>query len=573
MGASAKDRRLVTVLSVRGILFAALLMVLVAAPRAASMDPSTVESRPALRAPDEQHGGWLGQLNELIATARALAAADDTYEFMSRPNIPYVSAHYAPEQLAADRIDTVLIVDFHGKPLFWRRVNQGHNRGFPDARDFLAELPRLPVPGDAGTPGIAVAAMLAHGPALVVAMPIYGANRMRRARGWLIAARALDAVQWHRYDGRAQFPVHALNPIAASLAGNVVSVGQTAGPRRYALWVSLLIIITGMVGVGGKVGRMRVKVRPADITAAPAPLGEAAPCEIEPTHSSSSKLALVPSDGLGARQVRDALQARIAATNSVFLYQPQIDLQTGQVAGVEALLCVPGSSGYRPAIELVAEIESAGLGLALLERRLQEACRAQHAWSRNVGHDFAIGVPVSRLMLSNPAMLPLVQRTLAENQLAPSLLELEVEEAALGASAVALRTLNKLHEAGILIAIDGFNASHSNLRLLTILPISKLRVDPWLLLRMGDRAPEALLFAGILGAARALGIVVCATGVASPDLLTAVLRHGRPLAQGAAVGSFLESLDFLALLRDSNIETVTLPTLNLDQAMLQTVSA
>lgn len=558
---------------------AALLMVLGAAPWAATMDQSNLESRPTLRAPGDLHGAWLGQLNELIATARALAGADDTYDFVSRPNIPYVSAHYAPEQLAADRIDTVLIVNSHRKPLFWRRINQDHNRGFPDARDFLAELPSLPVPGDAGTPGIAVAVMLAHGPALVVAMPIYGANGTRRARGWLIAARALDALQWRRYDERAQFPVHALKPIAASLAGNVVSGRQTPRLGRSAVWITLLAIITGLVafksGVlsawGEKVGRMRVTVRPADITA-PVRLAEAAPSEIEPTHSSSSRLTLVPaSNGLGARQVRDALHARIAATNSVFRYQPQIDLQTGRVAGVEALFCVPGSSGYRPAIELVAEIESAGLGLALLERRLQEACRAQSAWSRKVGHDFAIGVPVSRLMLSNAALLPLIQRILAENQLAPSLLELEVEEAALGASAVALRTLTKVHEAGILIAIEGFNASHSNLRLLTVLPISKLRVDPWLLLRMGDRVPEALLFAGILGAARGLGIVVCATGVASPDLLTAVLQHGRPLAQGAAVGSLLESSDFLALLRDSNVETLTLPTL--DQAMLLTDSA
>jgi EAL domain-containing protein (putative c-di-GMP-specific phosphodiesterase class I) len=561
---------------------AALFMASGAAPRAATMDQSTLESRPALRALGDLHGAWLGQLNELIATARVLAAADDTYEFVSRPNIPYVSAHYAPEQLAADRIDTVLIVNSHRKPLFWRRVNQDRNRGFPDARDFLAELPSLPVPGDAGTPGIAVAAMLAHGPALVVAMPIYGANGTRHARGWLIAARALDAIQWHRYDERAQFPVHAIKPIAASLARNVAPAGQTTGLGRRALWVTLLILVTGIVVFksralsvwGGKVARMRAKVRPADITATPMRPDGAVPSEIGPTQPSSNRLTLMPaSNGLGARQGRDALHARIAATNSVFRYQPQIDLQTGRVAGVEALLCVPESSGHRPAIELVAEIESAGLGLALLERRLQEACRAQHAWSRKVGHDFAIGVPVSRLMLSNAAMLPLVQRILVENQLAPSLLELEVEEAALGANAVALRTLNKVHEAGILIAIDGFNASHSNLRLLTVLPIAKLRVDPWLLLRMGDRVPETLLFAGILGAARGLGIVVCATGVASPDLLTAVLQHGRPLAQGAAVGPLLESSEFLALLRDSNVETVSLPTLDLDQAMLLSDSA
>jgi EAL domain-containing protein (putative c-di-GMP-specific phosphodiesterase class I) len=170
-------------------------------------------------------------------------------------------------------------------------------------------------------------------------------------------------------------------------------------------------------------------------------------------------------------------------------------------------------------------------------------------------------------LLADSALVSLVKRILAEHALEPSLLELEVEETAIGASAPTLCTLAKIHEAGISIAIDGFNASHSNLRLLTILPISKLRIDPWLLLRMGDRVPEALVFDGILGAARSLGIAVCATGVATPDLLTAVLKHGRPLAQGAAVGPPLADPDFLELLRGNNEDTETMRPLSLEQAL------
>jgi EAL domain-containing protein (putative c-di-GMP-specific phosphodiesterase class I) len=154
--------------------------------------------------------------------------------------------------------------------------------------------------------------------------------------------------------------------------------------------------------------------------------------------------------------------------------------------------------------------------------------------------------------------LPLVQRILAENELAPSFLELEVEEAALGPSSAALRSVAKVRDAGIFIAIDGFNAAHSNLRLLSTLPISKLRVDPWLLLRIGDGPSEALLFDGIIGAARGLGIVVCATGITSPKLLSTVLRHGRPLAQGAALGPLLAGEQFLDLLRGSSVDTTTL---------------
>ena len=117
-------------------------------------------------------------------------------------------------------------------------------------------------------------------------------------------------------------------------------------------------------------------------------------------------------------------------------------------------------------------------------------------------------------------------------------------------------------------SLDGFNANHSNLRLLAVLPIAKLRVDPWLICRMANRVAEAQLFAAILGAARGLGIAVCATGVASADMLAAVLQHGRPLAQGAAVAASLDGREFLERLRDSSVATVNFQPLDLDHALL-----
>jgi EAL domain-containing protein (putative c-di-GMP-specific phosphodiesterase class I) len=179
-----------------------------------------------------------------------------------------------------------------------------------------------------------------------------------------------------------------------------------------------------------------------------------------------------------------------------------------------------------------------------------------------IGHEFPIGVPVSQRTLVNAAFLPLVQRILAQNELAPAFLELQVEEPALGPSAAALRSVTKVRDAGLSIAIDGFNAAHSNLRLLSILPISKLRVDPYLLLRVDNGPSEALLFDGIIGAARGLGIVVCTTGINSPELLSTVLKHGRPLAQGAALGPPLTSEEFLGLLRRTNVDTAKLRTLD-----------
>jgi EAL domain-containing protein (putative c-di-GMP-specific phosphodiesterase class I)/sensor domain CHASE-containing protein len=628
----------------RSVLIFACLTMLFPATRATNNGVDTVDTQPAVLALQELRHAWVGQLDELTATARALAVSDDTYEFVKRPNIPYVYAHFAREDLAAERIDTVLIVDRHGEPLFWRRVNQGSNRGFPDARLFLAELPPLPTSGGAGVPSLAGAVTLVHGPKLLVAMPIYSSSGSGIARGWLIATRALDADQWHRYEESAHVPVQLFNPGTPNSAGDVeaalreplapivrvdakhirgfMAVTDLQGrpfrvfgvslPRpeavvvaaaapvavpisfsRSARWLVLLVIITsaavGVLAIGSLVGQSRKIVwrrtpllgnvrAPSDMARSNdmAPSSDIAPSS-DMASDGVSDLVVVPAapttTGFSSPQTRDPLRARFAASNAVFRYQPQIDLQTGQVAGVEALLCVPGLHEFRPAIELAAEIEASGHGLALVERRLHDACREQRAWLKIIGHEFPIGVPVSQRTLVNAAFLPMVRRILAEHELAPSFLELEVEEAALGPSAAALRSVTQVRDAGISIAIDGFNASHSNLRLLSILPISKLRVDPFLLLRIDDGPSEALLFDGIIGAARGLGILVCATGIASQELLSSVLRHGRPLAQGAALGPLLAAEEFFDLLRGSGVDTETLRPLDFSDASLLQGSA
>jgi EAL domain-containing protein (putative c-di-GMP-specific phosphodiesterase class I)/sensor domain CHASE-containing protein len=599
---------------VRSILIVVCLSTLFPAAHAAKIAVDTLDTQPALLALDELRRAWFGQLNELIATARALAVADDTYEFVKRPNIPYVDAHYDPEYLAAERIDTVLIINLRGKPLFWRRLNQGSNRGFPDARLFLAELPPLLAPGVAGVPSFAGAATLMHGPKLLVAMPIYASSGSGVARGWLIATRPLDALQWHRYEELARIPVQLLDPGASKSTGDVeaalqeplapivrvdakhirgfmavsdlqgrpfrvfsvslarqgAAVGSVAASlfARSVPWLTLMMIITFVSVALIATGIMRHES--GKLVWLSAPQNGNAPRPGKIPSSDSRELAVTPvSAGFSAAQTRDPLRTRLAASNAVFRYQPQIDLQTGRVAGVEALLCVPVLHEFRPAIELAAEIESAGHGLALVERRLHDACREQRAWLSIIGHEFPIGVPVSQRTLVNAAFLPLVQRILAENELAPSFLELQVEEAALGPSAAALRSVSKVRDAGISIAIDGFNAAHSNLRLLSILPISKLRVDPYLLLRVDDGPSEALLFDAIIGAARGLGIVVCTTGINSPELLSTVLRHGRPLAQGAALGPPLAGGGFLELLRRTNVDTARLRPLELGDEHLQ----
>lgn len=613
-----------------------------------------VDTKPAVRALDSLLRAWYDEIDELTATTRALAVADDTYEFVARPNIPYVDAHYARDYLAAQRISTILIVNRKGEPLFWRRVNLGATRGFADAKAFLAELPELPPPPADGAPSFAGAANLAQGPSLVVAVPINAQSGSGGSRGWLIVARALDAAQWHRYQERARVAAEVLDPAAVApttdlgsavreplvpiirvdgtsvhgllalpdVAGKpfrVFSVSLTVPPiatrppasvtsGRQWRWFAVAALLAGLAAVA-LVGRRRRPAAPAGAPINRAALNELPPSEVtasdaapsEAAHSEGAPSAPAPSEaassvaaadtaaqngaavhGAGANGAaandagaNDAVteraprKKRVPELNPVFRYQPQIDLQTGRVAGVEALLWNVDPDETRPIAEILADIEAAGGGFALAQRWIQDACRNQRMWLQHVGLDLPVGVAVSRRTLEDPGFPPFLRRVLAKCGMAPQFLELQVPEAVFGGGPSALRALANAHGTGVRLVIDRFNGAESSLRLLTAVPIAKLRVDPALVRNIGAATRDAVLFDGIVGAAGGLRIAVCATGVDTPDLVAATLRHGRPLAQGEALGSAVSAEQLLVFLRGSAVDTSHLPPLQVEDILAE----
>ena len=258
------------------------------------------------------------------------------------------------------------------------------------------------------------------------------------------------------------------------------------------------------------------------------------------------------------------LESFLTGTPTVFRFEPQFNLRTGRVAGVESLLCITQSGEARPAPELATDVEAAGLGLDLAERWLREACAERRSWRRQAGQDFPVSVPVSSGILEHPDFLPLVRRVLADNELPSSFLELEIPEHVLAGSEAVRRALGKIHAAGVLICIREFDGSQSNIRSLTFVPLAKLLIDPKLIREAATGTPAAALFDGIIGAARALGILVCASGIDSPALEATAERHGCVLAQGTTFGPRVDSEQFLSLVRGAGVDTATLPPLDLD---------
>jgi EAL domain-containing protein (putative c-di-GMP-specific phosphodiesterase class I)/sensor domain CHASE-containing protein len=147
---------------------------------------------------------WEAEVARLTEDVRVLAVHDATYEFARRPNFPYVDDHFGPEKLRALAVDTVLIVDDKGRPIFWRRPNDPDNQGFADAELFLAQLPKLGsarARAERGRPVFEGIVQFRGVPALVTAMAIEPPGD-GTPRGHLIYGRAIDgAVSRRVMDG------------------------------------------------------------------------------------------------------------------------------------------------------------------------------------------------------------------------------------------------------------------------------------------------------------------------------------------------------------------------------------
>ncbi len=595
-------------------------------------------------------GAWLGEIDQLTSTARVLSMAGDCADFVLRPNLPYVHDNFRRGQLAAARIDMVLIVNRLGRPLFWRSVDGGSRAGFADAAAFLARLPPLPRTRRAGVPGLAGAVQLASGEALVVAMPIPAASAQGEPRGWLVIGRKLDAAQWRRYAdsahvaasvvSRSAWPSEVrqeldqpLRPVirvgssevrgflalpdargtsfqafivTAPASAAVMAAAAVDRPRKLAPWLPLaavLLCCTALTWIvlrrhnraaAGAGGGPQPIEPPNAAPPDPLPKGATMPLEAplpvpsqvtdtpaaaHPDSPDPAQLIGMPIDGRGGRwpgagAVADSVSARrhrlraaLTAIDIAFRYQPEVDLLTGRVSGVEALVFLKGASDDSVPTSLVTQLETAGLGLSLAERWLQDICSERRRWRRHIGEDYPIGMPVSLRTLEDPGFLPLALKALEEHDLPARFLELEVPESALDGSAAAARVLSAASEAGVLVAVDGFSGARSSLRALATLSLSKLRVDCALMRGSGGSARSARLFDAIVGAARGLEIPVCATSVDSPELLMAVELRGCALAQGIALGRPADGEQFLALVRGSGIDTASLPLAEVQEGL------
>lgn len=160
-------------------------------------------------------------------------------------------------------------------------------------------------------------------------------------------------------------------------------------------------------------------------------------------------------------------------------YQPQIDLETGQLLGVESLVRWhhPRRGRISPA-DFIPIAEETGLIIPMGYWILRRACQQYQHWQSLGIAPFKLSVNLSLRQLKDPNLVPTIHSILNETQINPHCLELEITESFMVSDiSSAIATLNELRALGIRIAIDDFGTGYSSLSSLKNLPIQTLKID------------------------------------------------------------------------------------------------
>ena len=217
-------------------------------------------------------------------------------------------------------------------------------------------------------------------------------------------------------------------------------------------------------------------------------------------------------------------------------YQPQVDLISGRIVGVEALLRWQHPTlGAIPPSEFVPIAEDTGLILPLGRWVLREALAQLDAWSaargcRGLG---TVTINISPVQLGDPNFVEDVRCALRDSGVEPSSVCLELTESSLmqGPSRT-IDVLTELQSLGVYIAIDDFGTGHSSLARLRDLPVEIVKIDRSFVDGLGRDGHESAIVASIMSLAFAMGLHAIAEGVEQPVQAKALTRLGCTTAQG-----------------------------------------
>jgi diguanylate cyclase (GGDEF)-like protein/PAS domain S-box-containing protein len=222
----------------------------------------------------------------------------------------------------------------------------------------------------------------------------------------------------------------------------------------------------------------------------------------------------------------------------VLVYQPQVDLDSGRVVGIEALLRWHHPElGVVPPEQFVPLAEDSGLIHRLGMWVLRTACLQHRAWREAGLPSLRLAINMSARQFQNRDLGRRIQEILIETGVAPDCLDLEITESiVLQEGDCTAGVLDAVSAMGIGLALDDFGTGYSSLSCLKRFPIRRLKLDPSSVRGIGTSDADAALARAVIAMAHGLGVSVIAEGIETMDQLSMLRSYGCDEGQGYLLG-------------------------------------
>lgn len=236
-------------------------------------------------------------------------------------------------------------------------------------------------------------------------------------------------------------------------------------------------------------------------------------------------------------------------------YQPCVDLKSGKIISVEALIrWLHPLYGMISPLKFIPIAEETGLIIPIGEWVLQQACTQLGRWHRMGYRDLQVGVNISVRQLRHESIIPVIERVLIETNTDPRYLELELTETGILDETVT-PTIKKFKEIGLSLAVDDFGTGYSGLSYLRRFRIDKLKIDQSFIRDIPNDNDSMTIVAAIIAMAKELNITSLAEGVETLEQLEFLKSKHCQLVQGFYFSKPLEANFFTHLFSANHVFT------------------